>query len=374
MMDDISLSEPILGSEEQRALCDVIESRWLTMGERVIAFEKAFAGVHKVGGGVALSSCTAALHLALEASGIGIGDEVLVPSLTFVATVNAVLYVGATPIFVEIEDLHHPHISIVDAAAKLTKKTRAVILMHYGGYVADLVQWRQFCDQNELILIEDAAHAPAVGKVGQLSDAATFSFFSNKNLSTAEGGMLLSKHQGVLQRARMLRAHGMSTDTLTRHKGHAFSYQVSMLGYNYRMDELRAAIGLVQLAQLENWNRKRFEITQIYRHFLSEKIPNIGIPFHMESETAAHLMPVLLPRQSNREKVMAALRRLGIQSSIHYPSVHKFDYYQKRFPGIVLPRTEEFCERELTLPLHPSLGEADVTRVVESLKDALEKN
>lgn len=371
MMNTISLSEPVLGKEEQLALCEVIESRWLTMGERVAAFEKAFAEVHKVSDAVALSSCTAALHLALDATGIGLDDEVLVPSLTFVATVNAVLYVRAKPVFVDIEDLHHPHISIEDADAKLTKKTKAVILMHYGGYVADIAQWRKFCDQNELRLIEDAAHAPAVGRVGQLSDAAAFSFFSNKNLSTAEGGMLLSKHPELLKRSRMLRSHGMSTDTLTRHKGHAFSYQVSMLGFNYRIDELRAALGLVQLTQLKKWNRKRYELTQIYRRFLREEIPEIGIPFDMQSNTAAHLMPVLLPRRSNRERVMGALRQQGIQSSIHYPCVHRFEYYQSRFPEISLPKSEEFYERELTLPLHPSLEEADIWRVVAALKDVV---
>ena len=173
----ISLSTPILGEEEKRALCEVIDSGWLTMGDRVAAFEKAFAKLHGVDDAVAVNSCTAALHLSLKALGIGPGDEVLVPSLTFVATVNAVLYVGATPVFVDIEAIDIPHISIDDAKAKLTSKTKAVIVMHYGGYLVDLKAWRAFADDNGLLLIEDAAHAPAVGAVGRFSDAATFSFF-----------------------------------------------------------------------------------------------------------------------------------------------------------------------------------------------------
>ena len=188
----ISLSTPILGEEEKRALCEVIDSGWLTMGDRVAAFEKAFADLHGVDDAVAVNSCTAALHLSLKALGIGPSDEVLVPSLTFVATANAVLYVGATPVFVDIDAIDIPHISIDDAKSKLTGRTKAVIVMHYGGYLVDLKAWRAFADDNDLLLIEDAAHAPAVGAVGRFSDAASFSFFSNKNMSTAEGGMVLA--------------------------------------------------------------------------------------------------------------------------------------------------------------------------------------
>ena len=264
----ISLSDPILGEEEKRALCEVIDSGWLTMGERVAAFEKAFAKLHGVDDAVAVNSCTAALHLSLEALNIGPGDEVMVPSLTFVATVNAVLYVGATPVFVDIQELDIPHISLEDAKAKCTPRTKAVVVMHYGGYLVDLPAWRSFSDEKGLIMIEDAAHAPAVGAVGRWSDASAFSFFSNKNMSTAEGGMIIARNASALQRMRHLRSHGMTTDTLTRHRGHAYSYDVTMLGYNYRMDELRAAMGLVQLARLRHWNKRRYELSNCYRKFL----------------------------------------------------------------------------------------------------------
>jgi dTDP-4-amino-4,6-dideoxygalactose transaminase len=370
----ISLSDPIFGDKEQSALCEVIESGWLTMGVRVAAFEEAFAKLHGVDGAVALSSCTAALHLALKAWEIGPGDEVLVPALTFVATVNAVLYVGAIPVFIDIESIARPHINLKDAKVKLTSKTKAIIVMHYGGYVVDMSPWRSFSDQNELILIEDAAHAPAVSNVGRLSDAATFSFFSNKNMSTAEGGMLIADNLSALNRVRSLRAHGMSTDTLTRHRGHAYSYDVHMLGFNYRMDELRAAMGLVQLSYLPNWNQCRFEISNYYRQLLAAHIPELVVPFDNKHKTSAHLMPVLLPKETNRQKVMEDLRCGSIQSSIHYPPIHQFSYYQKKFPGISLPNTEVFCARELTLPLHPSLNENDVKHVVQTLRKALKNS
>jgi len=370
----ISLSEPILGEKEKRILCEVIDSGWLTMGERVAAFEKAFAKLHGVDDAVAVNSCTAGLHLSLKALNIGPGDEVMVPSLTFVATVNAVLYVGATPVFVDIQELNKPHISLEDAKAKCTPRTKAVVVMHYGGYLVDLPAWRSFSDENGLMMIEDAAHAPAVGAVGRWSDAAAFSFFSNKNMSTAEGGMILARNPSVLQRMRYLRGHGMSTDTLTRHRGHAYSYDVSMLGFNYRMDELRAALGLVQLASLRNWNKKRFELSSCYRQIIAADGAGVVVPFTLTHETAAHLMPVLLPAGANRQEIMGSLRTDGIQSSIHYPPIHQFSYFLEKFPGVRLPKTEEFCARELTLPLHPSLTENDVERIVSSLRKGLSGN
>ena len=370
----ISLSDPILGEEEKRALCEVIDSKWLTMGERVAAFEKGFAKMHGFEDAVAVNSCTAALHLALLALDIGPGDDVLVPSLTFVATANAVLYVGARPIFVDIQDLEIPHIAIEDARAKCTPRTKAVILMHYGGYVADLPAWRSFCDLKGLVLIEDAAHSPGVEDVGRWSDASAFSFFSNKNMSTGEGGMVIARSPSVLKRIRHLRGHGMSSDTLTRHRGHAYSYDVSMLGYNYRLDELRGAMGIVQLARLPLWNERRYKLSIQYRNLISKHILKMVIPFPQVHETAAHLMPVLLPPGMNRQGIMDYLRNDGIQTSIHYPPIHQFSFYSKKFPAINLPKTEEFCARELTLPLHPSLKENEVEFVVGSLGKAISLN
>lgn len=365
------LFSPQLGEEEKQALCEVIDSGWITMGDRVAAFEQAFADMHEVDGSVAVNSCTAALHLSLQAFDIGPGDDVMVPSLTFVATVNAVLYVGAEPVFLDIQDLKVPHISLKDAYEKLTPRTKAAIVMHYGGYPVDVAAWRSFCDEKGLVLIEDAAHAPGVFPVGRWSDAAAFSFFSNKNMSTAEGGMIVARTPSVRDRLRSMRSHGMTTDTLARDRGHAYSYDVIALGHNYRMDELRAAMGLVQLPRLPEWNRRRKEITDLYRQFLHTHLPEVVVPFDKTDKTAAHLMPVLLPPDTNRQHVMEHLRDDGIQSSIHYPPLHKFSYYKERFPDLTLPKTEEFCNRELTLPLHPSLTENDVEYVVASLRNAI---
>jgi dTDP-4-amino-4,6-dideoxygalactose transaminase len=370
----IFLSAPMIGEEEKRALCKVIDSEWITMGDMVAEFERSFADLHGLENAVAVSSCTAGLHLCLDAFNIGPGDEVMVPSLTFVATVAAVLYLGATPIFLDISGEDSPHISLEEAEKRCTGQTKAVVVMHYAGYPLDMRSWRSFCDAKKIFLIEDAAHSPGVPGVGKWSDAAAFSFFSNKNITTAEGGMVVAKNSTNLQCIRRLRAHGMTSDTLTRDKGHAYSYDVNMLGYNYRLDELRAAMGLVQLARLSEWNQKRRKLTDIYCEALNTHIPEITIPFSDEHHTAAHLMPVLLPFQTDRMRIMEQLRRVNIQTSIHYPPVHLFSYYRNKFPGIQLPKTESFCERELTLPLHPALTENDIDYVVQELKKALERH
>jgi len=223
------------------------------------------------------------------------------------------------------------------------------------------------------MLIEDAAHAPGMSGVGKLSDASAFSFFSNKNMSTAEGGMVLSSDENMLSAIRRLRGHGMTSNTLDRHLGHAHSYDVTVLGYNYRLDELRAAIGLVQLRHLPEWNLKRNALSLSYREKLSCLVPSASVPFGPGHPTAAHLMPVLLPEGTERGRVMDAMRRSGIQTSIHYPPVHRFAYYRSLNPNVVLPKTEEFCRRELSLPLHPAIEPGDADRVVTRLFEALKK-
>jgi len=363
----LSLSEPILGEAEKNAVLEVLDGGWITMGERVKHFEQEFARLHEHEDAVAINSCTSGLHIALAVLGIGEGDEVLVPSLTFVATINAIKYVGATPVFVDVESVYEPHISIEKARQALTSKTKCVMIMHYGGYLSDVKAWRQFVDEHGLSLIEDAAHSPACKGVGMYGDITSFSFFSNKNMTTSEGGMLIANSPELIDKLRNLRSHGMTSVTLDRHKGHAYSYDVVDLGFNYRLDEIRAAIGIEQLKNLNTWNTTRLELAQQYKENLRDNQVGIEVPFIDNSLTVAHLMPVLLPAHIKREAVMDALREQGIQSSIHYPPAHKFSYYQELYPDLSLPITEEYCARELSLPLHPMLTEADINKVSDKL-------
>ncbi|MGZ9087082.1 MAG: DegT/DnrJ/EryC1/StrS family aminotransferase [Rhodoplanes sp.] len=367
----ILVAEAALGAEEIAALTKVLESGWITMGDRVRAFEQAFAVHHGASDAVAVGSCTAGLHLALRALGVGPGDEVLVPSLTFVATVNSILYVGATPVFVDIESERRPHLSLDAAAAKCSSKSKAVIVMHYAGYTVDGEAWRAFAQSRGLLLIEDAAHAPGAPGVGEASDAAVFSFFGNKNMTTAEGGMVLARDPDVRARVRSMRSHGMTTTSWERSKGYALGYDVPELGYNYRMDELRAALGLVQLARLPGWNADRARLSAAYRDRLADACPDVILPFNRDDTSVHHIMPVLLPVGCDRARVMQSMRDAGVQTTVHYPCVHQFSYYQALFPEQRLPRSEAFATRELTLPLYPALGAGNIDVVVDALAAAL---
>lgn len=367
----ILVSEPSLGPAEAAALAAVVESGWITMGARVREFERAFAEMHQAEDAVAVNSCTAALHLILQALGIGPGDEVLVPALTFVASANSVLYVGASPVFVDIEGPHLPLMSLEDAAAKCTPRTKAVILVHFAGYMPDRAAWRAFADARGLRLVEDAAHAAGLPGAGALGDAAAFSFYGNKNMTTAEGGMVLAADAGLREAIRQARGHGMTSGAHQRLTTRAAVYDVTALGWNYRLDELRAAIGLVQLAHLPAWNAARRALAALYRSGLRRACPDVTVPFEADGLSVHHIMPVLLPPGTDRQRVVDALWARDIQTTIHYPPVHLLSYYRTLLPGIRLPATEDFAARELTLPLHPGLKAGDVERVIEALADVL---
>ncbi|RAZ92519.1 aminotransferase DegT [Mesorhizobium hawassense] len=368
------VSEPVLGVPEKAALSKVIDSGWLTMGERVRAFEEAFAAMHGADDCVAVNSCTAALHLILHGLGIGPGDEVLVPSLTFVATVNAVLYVGATPVFVDIESEDVPLMSVKDAEARCTPRTRAVILVHFAGYLAHKEEWQAFASVRGLYIVEDAAHAPGLKEVGTFGAGAAFSFYGNKNMTTAEGGAVISRDPELLETIRQARGHGMTTGTRQRLNSRTPQYDVTMLGFNYRMDEMRAAIGLVQLRNLQEWNDVRRILVALYRRLIATRCPDISMPFSEPRTSAYHIMPILLPRYVNRQDVIDEMRAQGIQTTIHYSPVHQMTLYRERCPGVHLPRTEDFACRELTIPLHPQITSPVVEAVVDALASALTKS
>jgi len=366
------VSAPILGVPEKAALSKVIESGWLTMGERVRAFEEALADVHGAEDCVAVSSCTAALHLILHALGIGPGDEVLVPSLTFVATANAVLYVGATPVFIDIESIDVPLMSLADAEARCTPRTKAIILVHFAGYLANREQWQRFARARGLHIIEDAAHAPGLREVGTFGAAAAFSFYGNKNITTAEGGAVIARDPDLREKIRLARGHGMTSGTHQRLNSRTPQYDVTMLGFNYRMDEMRAAIGLVQLQNLQEWNEIRRILTVLYRRLIANYCPAVTVPFSEPRTSAYHIMPIILPRSARRQDVIDELRAQGIQTTVHYPPLHRMTLYRERFPGIHLPLTEDFAQRELTIPLHPQVTSSAAEAVVAALASSLD--
>ena len=366
------------GEEEEAAALEVIRGRWLTMGAVTQAFEQEFAASVGAHHAIAVSNATAALHLACQACGIGPGDEVIVPSLSFVATANAVRYVGATPIFADFTSENDLTISVQSIANRLTPQTRAIIVMHYGGYACDMPAILALARQHDLAVIEDAAHASgawlegrALGTWGRVG---CYSFFSNKNMTTGEGGMLVTDDDALADQLRSLRSHGMTSMTWDRHKGHAWSYDVSALGYNYRIDEIRSAIGRVQLAKLKDFNAGRARVAAWYGEALQELVPTLGIPFQAHrGETCHHIYPVLLPVGADRLAFMESMKAQQIQTSIHYPPIHTFSAYRDLRPAEgALPVTEEVARREVTLPLYPAMTEADVLAVAQAVQKALQ--
>ena len=374
----IPLSDIDFGPEEEQAVLGVVRSRWLTMGSVTQQFEQEFADYVHARHAIAVTNATAALHLACVAAGIGPGDEVIVPSLTFVATANAVRYTGATPVFADIESDACLNVSPGAIESCITSRTRAILVVHYGGYACDMPAILGIARKNKLTIIEDAAHAVGSQLEGRMlgtwGDMGCFSFFSNKNMTTGEGGMLVTDDEQLADRLRILRSHGMTSLTWDRHKGHAWSYDVVDLGYNYRIDEIRSALGRVQLQKLEHNNTLRREWTDLYHEMLNDLCPSVGVPFQAHPGiSACHLLPIVLPVGMKREEFMGRMKSRGIQTSIHYPPIHQFSAYQGRTTRTApdLKLTEEIAGREVTLPLYPALSAGDVASVVEAVRDSL---
>lgn len=379
----VPLFEPAFGAAEVEAVTAPVREGWITMGPRTEEFETHFAAATGARHVVAVNSCTAALHLALVACRIGPGDEVLCPTLTFVATANAIRYVGATPIFCESAGPSNLNIDPDDVETKLTPRTRAVIAVHYAGYPADLPRLKALCDDRGLSLVEDAAHAcisdlggRACGTWGRLG---CFSFFANKNITCGEGGAICTDDDELAVRLRLLRAHGMTTSTLDRHRGLAHSYDVVDLGYNYRLDEIRAGLVQAQLARLGDFAAQRRRLVDRYRQDLaptSLEIPDFDWP-RLSSpgdRLTPHIFPVLLPAGLDRRQIISELRSLGIQTSIHYPPVHRFQSFMAAGSRETLPRTEALAERELTLPLFPSMSDEQLIYVCTQLRSIIERH
>lgn len=372
----IPLSDIDYGQEERLAVDNVLQSRWLTMGAITDEFEQAFSAYTGARYAVAVTNATAALHMACVVAGLGPGMEAIVPSLTFVATANAIRYTGAKPVFVDIQAEEDLNISCQAIEQAITERTRAILVVHYGGYACDMPSIMELAHEHDLVVIEDAAHA--VGselggiKLGTWGDMGCFSFFSNKNMTTGEGGMLVTNNEDFAKRMRLLRSHGMTTLTLDRHKGHAWSYDVVDLGYNYRIDEIRAALGKVQLAKLPANNDRRRQLTQLYRQAMQGIDLQVLIPFENHAGiSAAHLLPLLLPPGSNRLAFMESMKAQGIQTSIHYPPIHSFSAYQSGQKNTSLPVTEALAAREVTLPLYPGMSDQDVLTVTQAIEQAL---
>ena len=363
--------------EDLEAVAQTLRSGWLTMGPRTLEFETEFARSLGSRYAVAVSSCTAALHLAYLAAGIGPGDEVILPSYTMAATAAAVLHAGGTPVFADIIGPEQPVIDAAHVRELITTRTRVVVAMHFGGYAAPVDQLAGLCAARGLVLIEDAAHSPMATlgdrSLGTFGLAAAFSFFSNKVLAGGEGGLLATDDGDVAEFARSRRSHAMTRGSWARHQGGPEEYDVLALGFNYRLDEPRAALLLSRLRRLHEDVAQRRELTLRYRRLL-EDVPGLIVPFSDESvaTSSCYVMPVMLKDPSRQGELRLALReRHRVQTSLFYPAVHEFSAYRERYPDVSLPITELAARSEVTLPLFSHMTEADQDRVVAALVEEL---
>src|SRR5919109_161752 len=329
---NVPLADIDLSDDEVRAVTDVLRSKWLSMGPVTAEFERQFATMVGVRHAFAVTNCTAALHLAHLALGAGPGDTVICPSLTFVATANAIRYTGAAPVFADVTSVENCNISPERIAACLDATTKGICVVHYGGYPCDMDSILALAQRHGLYVVEDVAHAPGAGcwvtvpgdgqdrggewvfkRCGNIGDIGCFSFFSNKNLTTGEGGMLTTSNDELAERLKLLRSHGMTSLTWDRDRGHSFSYDVTASGFNYRIDEMRSALGLVQIGKLEANNLRRAEAVNRYHEKLAA-LEGMTLAFaHYEGISSYHLLPIVLPADDQRPGFTEFLKERGIQ-------------------------------------------------------------
>lgn len=378
-MDDwqVPLSDIRFTHEEIDAVTTVYREGWLSQGPRVAAFEAAFAARTGSPHALAVANGTAALHLACAGLGLEPGDEVIVPSLTFAASAAVIVHTGATPVFADVEAPTAPWLSTASVDAVVGPRTRAVIAVSYGGHPGELEALRALCDARGLVLVEDAAHALGAltersAPVGAVGTAGAFSFFANKNMPLGEGGILITADAALAERARLLRSHGMTAGTWGRHTRDADGYDVVIPGFNYRLDEARAALGLRLLERVDADNARRGEIAARYASAFAE-IPSVrpalAAPACGGATCAWHIYPIVLDDGIDRAAFRERLHGDGVQTSIHYPPLHLTPAFAPFARGS-LAVTESYARRTVTIPLFPHMSDAQIDRVVAAVTAA----
>lgn len=368
---------PTIGDEEIAEVVDTLRSGWLTTGEKVQRFERQFADLLGVPEALAVNSGTAALHLAMLVHGIGPGDEVIVPTYTFTASAEAVVYVGARPVLVDV-DRETCNVRAEDVLRAITPRTRAIVVVHIAGQPCDMEPIAEVAAAHGLAIIEDAAHAlPAAyhGRpVGTLGDAAAFSFYATKNLTTGEGGMLLAGEE-QLRRARVLSCHAISRDAWKRYREEgSWYYEVVASGCKYNLTDIQASLGIHQLRRLDGFHATRRRYAAMYERGFA-RLDSVRTPREIEGTTHAwHLYLLrLVPEALNigRDRFIEELRTRRIGTSVHFIPLHLHPYYQETWghrPG-ELPCAEDAYRNTISLPLYPGMSPADVGDVIEAVQD-----
>ena len=377
--DFLPFAAPLIEEAEIQEVISALRSGWLTTGPKVHEFQSNFARYKNVPGAVALSSCTAALYLSLLTSKIKKGDEVITTPLTFCATINAIIHAGATPVLADI-DPQTMNIDPREVERRITSKTKAILSVHFAGRPCDLDQLTRICRKYGLIMIEDCAHAIETEyhgiKAGTSGDFGCFSFYATKNITTGEGGMVISKNEKSLERIRQLSLHGLGKDYWKRFKASGFKqHHVSEPGFKYNMTDIQASIGIHQLNKIEKYWRKRRHIWTRYNRELVD-LP-IQIPSLPEKNTrhAYHLYTILLDEEMNmkRDEFLSRMLQKKIGLSIHYVSIPEHIYYQEKFQWQPqdYPNAYKVSQKTVSLPLYPKLSNDDVSFIIKAVKKVL---
>ena len=368
---------PWITKSDKVAIMDALDSPILTVGPKINEFERLFSKFTGAKYAIGVSNATTALYLSLKALGIGRGDEVIIPDITFVATANAVIHTGATPVLADVED--DLNISTESIKKKITKKTKVILPVHFAGKVCDIRSIKDIAKSNNLLLLEDCAHAIGARykgqHVGTFGNAGCFSFYPTKNITTIEGGMIITNSLKVANYARIARNHGM-TKTLTQRYSHGkpWDYDVMEAGYNFRLDEIRAALGINQLKRIESLNSLRRKAFRYY-NFKFRNIEDIVIPTIKDDDShACHLYIIKIGEKCriSRDELFKKIIKDNVTTTVHYKPLHKFSAYKKISGNVKdLKNSEKLYTRILSLPFYPQISKKTQDRVVECIKMAI---
>lgn len=376
-MIKIPVAKPYLSTEEAQYAYDTILTNWVTQGPRVQEFEEKFAKYTGAAYAVALSNCTTALHLAMIVAGVKAGDEVICPSMSYIATANAVMYVGAIPVFAEVNPVTY-NIDVADAEKRITSKTKAILIVHQIGMPADIDAFAALCKKHNLVLIEDAACAAGSAykgkKIGSHSDLVCFSFHPRKVITTGDGGMVTTNNEAFYNRLKLLRQHGMSVNDRVRHMSDKVIIEDHLeIGYNYRLTDIQAAVGIRQLERLDSIIAERKKIAERYHEGLKD-IPFLRLPSEPEGyqtnwqSYSIYLLPACPVK---RNDLMQALLDVGIATRRGVMTSHRETAYKNIMPGLSLPVSEDASDNSIIIPLYVPMDMADVDTVIREMRRVL---
>ena len=377
----IPFHKPYITEEEINEVIGSLKNGWLTMGKKTMEFEKRFKDYIGSKNAVAVNSCTAALHLALKVIGLKKGDEVIIPSTTFVATAEVVNYFEAKPVLVDIEkDTHLIDINKIEE--KISPKTKAIIPVHFSGQPADMDEILAISKKYDLYVIEDAAHAlPAWykgKKIGTIGDITAFSFYVTKTLATGEGGMVTTENDKWADRIRILRLHGISKDAWKRYsKEGNWEYDVIENGYKYNTTDINAALGLAQLKKIEWMWKERIKIAEKYNEEFKNYEELILYKVKDDRISSWHLYPVKLNLEAlkiNRNQFIEELKNRGIGTSVHFIPLYRFSYYKKLYNHEDFPNSEWIFERVISLPIFPGMTDKEINYIIDNVLNIIEEN